>query len=195
MNQISRCSWPGEDPLYQAYHDEEWGVPVYDDRALFEKLILDGFQAGLSWITILRKRDHFFEAFDGFDPFKMIAYGPEKIESLMQDSGIIRNRLKIESSVTNAQTWLKIQETEGSFSEFLWKFVGGSPIQNSWNSYKEVPAETEESRMMSKALKQRGFRFCGPTIAYAFMQAVGMVNDHTTICFRHSELKKFDPLH
>ena len=115
MNQISRCSWPGEDPLYQAYHDEEWGVPVYDDRALFEKLILDGFQAGLSWITILRKRDHFLEAFDGFDPFKMIAYGPEKIESLMQDSGIIRNRLKIESSVTNAQTWLKIQETEGSF--------------------------------------------------------------------------------
>ena len=189
MNQISRCSWPGEDPLYQAYHDEEWGVPVYDDRALFEKLILDGFQAGLSWITILRKRDHFFEAFDGFDPFKMIAYGPEKIESLMQDSGIIRNRLKIESSVTNAQTWLKIQETEGSFSEFLWKFVGGSPIQNSWNSDNEVPAETEESRMMSKALKQRGFRFCGPTITYAFMQAVGMVNDHTTICFRHSEVK------
>ena len=119
----------------------------------------------------------------------MIAYGPEKIESLMQDSGIIRNRLKIESSVTNAQTWLKIQETEGSFSEFLWIFVGGSPIQNSWNSDKEVPAETEESRMMSKALKQRGFRFCGPTITYAFMQAVGMVNDHTTICFRHSELK------
>ena len=120
----------------------------------------------------------------------MIAYGPGKIESLMQDSGIIRNRLKIESSVTNAQTWLKIQETEGSFSEFLWKFVGRSPIQNSWNSDKEVPAETEESRMMSKALKQRGFRFCGPTITYAFMQAVGMVNDHTTICFRHSELKK-----
>ena len=189
MNQISRCSWPGKDLLYQAYHDEEWGVPVYDDRALFEKLILDGFQAGLSWITILRKRDHFLEAFDGFDPFKMIAYGPEKIESLMQDSGIIRNRLKIESSVTNAQTWLKIQETEGSFSEFLWKFVGGSQIQNSWSSDKEVPAETAESRMMSKALKQRGFRFCGPTITYAFMQAVGMVNDHTTICFRHSELK------
>ena len=189
MNQISRCSWPGEDPLYQAYHDEEWGVPVYDDRALFEKLILDGFQAGLSWITILRKRDHFFEAFDEFDPFKMIAYGPEKIESLMQDSGIIRNRLKIESSVTNAQTWLKIQETEGSFSEFLWKFVGWLPIQNSWNSDNEVPAETEESRMMSKALKERGFRFCGPTITYAFMQAVGMVNDHSTICFRHSELK------
>ena len=188
MNQISRCSWPGEDPLYQAYHDEERGVPVFDDRALFEKLMLDGFQAGLSWITILRKRDHFFEAFDGFDPFKMIAYGPEKIESLMQDSGIIRNRLKIESSVTNAQTWLKIQETEGSFSEFLWKFVGGSPIQNSWSSNKEVPAETAESRMMSKALKQRGFRFCGPTITYAFMQAVGMVNDHTTNCFRHSEL-------
>jgi len=189
MNQINRCSWPGEDPLYQTYHDEEWGVPIYDDRALFEKLILDGFQAGLSWITILRKRDHFFKAFDGFDPFKMIAYGPEKIDSLMQDSGIIRNRLKIESSVTNAQTWLKIQETEGSFSEFLWKFVGGSPIQNSWNSDIEVPAETEESKTMSKALKQRGFRFCGPTITYAFMQAVGMVNDHTTTCFRHSEVK------
>ena len=159
-----RCSWPKNDNTYIQYHDREWGVPVYGDRALFEKLILDGFQAGLSWITNLRKWNHLLDAFDGFDPFRMIAYGPEKIESLMQNSGIIRNRLKIESSVTNAQTWLKIQETEGSFSEFLWKFVGGSPIQNSWNSDKEVPAETTESKTMSKALKERGFRFCGPTI-------------------------------
>ena len=189
MNQISRCSWPGEDPLYQAYHDEEWGVPVYDDRALFEKLILDGFQAGLSWITILRKRKNFINAFDYFDPQVMAAYGPEKLESLMQEAGIIRNRLKIESSVTNAKAWLALQEEGTSFSDFLWQFVDGSPIHNVWKIKEEVPAETEESQAMSNALKKKGFRFCGPTISYAFMQAVGMVNDHTTDCFRYAQLK------
>ena len=189
MKEAARCAWPGEDPLYQDYHDREWGVPIYDDHALFEKLILDGFQAGLSWITILRKRENFMNAFDSFDPQVMAAYGPEKLESLVQDAGIIRNRLKIESSVSNAKAWLALQEEGISFSDFLWQFVDGSPIHNVWKTKEEVPAETAESKAMSNALKKKGFRFCGPTICYAFMQTVGMVKDHTTDCFRYVQLK------
>ncbi len=188
MTEVSRCGWPGTDPLYVAYHDEEWGVPIYDDRALFEKLLLDGFQAGLAWITILRKRENFIKAFDGFEPAVMANYGPEKIESLMQDKGIVRNRLKIESSVRSARAWLDIHDSGTTFSDFLWDFVGGEPIRNSWKTMADMPAETAESKAMSKALKQAGFNFCGPTICYAFMQAVGMVNDHTTDCFRHDEV-------
>ena len=183
-----RCSWPGEDPFYQAYHDEEWGVPIHDDRALFEKLILDGFQAGLSWITILRKREAFIKAFDGFEPAKIARYTPKKVERLMQDKGIVRNRSKIESTITSAQAWLDLRESGQSFDTFLWDFVGGDVKQNSWKSESLVPAETKESQAMSKALKAAGFKYCGPTICYAFMQAVGMVNDHTTKCFRHKEL-------
>ncbi|QPC42088.1 DNA-3-methyladenine glycosylase I [Kaustia mangrovi] len=181
---LARCGWPGTDPLYVAYHDEEWGVPEWDDRALFEKLILDGFQAGLSWITILRKRDAFREAFDGFEPERIVRYDADKVARLMEDKGIVRNRAKIEATVTNARVWLDIQEQQG-FSAYLWGFVDGAPIQNSFRTLGEVPAETAESRAISKDLKARGFRFCGPTIVYAFMQAVGMVNDHLTSCHRH----------
>ena len=189
MSEPVRCGWVGDDPLYQAYHDEEWGVPERDDRALFEKLILDGFQAGLAWITILRKRENFRAGFDGFKPDVIAAYGESKIESLLQDAGIIRHRGKIEATIGNARAWLAIQET-GSFSEYLWGFTDGRVLQNKWNDIKQVPAETAESRAMSKDLKARGFKFCGPTICYAFMQAVGMVNDHTTDCFRHAPLAK-----
>ena len=170
------------------YHDREWGVPVYDEKALFEKLILDGFQAGLSWITILRKRENFIRAFDGFEPEVIACYGPEKIKMLMEDSGIVRNRQKIESTILNAGAWLELRESGMNFSDFLWQFVGGKPKMNSWNSIDEVPAESSESRAMSQKLRKAGFRFCGPTICYAFMQAVGMVNDHTTECFRYKEL-------
>lgn len=186
---LKRCSWPGDDALYVAYHDEEWGVPEWDDQALFEKLLLDGFQAGLSWITILRKRDNFRRAFDNFDPAKMARYTPKKLESLMRDAGIVRNRSKIEASVTNAQAWLSIMERPGGFSGFLWDFVDGTPVQNQWRTSQEVPAETPMSKAMSKALKAEGFRFCGPTIVYAFAQAVGIVNDHTIDCFRHEEVR------
>ena len=188
MTDKHRCSWPGEDPFYVAYHDDEWGVPIYDDRALFEKLILDGLQAGLSWITILRKREAFIKAFDGFDPQKIARYSPKKVERLMQDTGIVRNRSKIESTIQSAQAWLDLKEGGQSFENFLWDFVGGEVRQNSWPDESQVPAETAESKAMSKALKQAGFKYCGPTICYAFMQAVGMVNDHTTRCFRHDEL-------
>ena len=184
----TRCSWPGKDPIYVDYHDREWGVPVYDEKALFEKLILDGFQAGLSWITILRKRENFIRAFDGFEPEVIACYGPEKIKMLMEDSGIVRNRQKIESTILNARVWLELRESGMNFSDFLWQFVGGKPKRNSWNSMDEVPAESSESRAMSQTLRKAGFRFCGPTICYAFMQAVGMVNDHTTECFRYKEL-------
>jgi DNA-3-methyladenine glycosylase I len=185
----TRCAWVGDDPLYQAYHDTEWGVPVRDDRALFEKLLLDGFQAGLSWITILRKRENFQRAFDGFEPAVIAGYGPEKLAALMQDAGIVRNRLKIEGAVKNARGYLEIMAAEpGGFSGFLWGFVGGAPLVNAWPSIKEVPTETAEARAMSKALKARGFTFVGPTICYAFMQAVGMVDDHTTDCFRHKQV-------
>jgi DNA-3-methyladenine glycosylase I len=163
-------------------------VPEHDDRALFEKLILDGFQAGLSWITILRKRENFRRAFDGFDPERIVRYTPKKLERLMQDAGIIRNRLKIAASVTNAKAYLKIMATQGSFDDYLWQFTDGRTIVNRWKHVKEIPPQTKEAEAMSKQLKKDGFRFCGPTICYAFMQAVGMVNDHTTDCFRRREL-------
>lgn len=183
-----RCPWCGVDPLYVAYHDEEWGVPEYDDRALFEKLILDGFQAGLSWITILRKRESFRRRFDGFEPEKLARWGARQIEAAMADPGIVRNRQKIEATVDNAKAYLRLMEKgPGAFRDFLWRHVDGRPKVNRWRSVKEVPAETAESRAMSKALKDAGFRFCGPTITYAVMQACGLVNDHLTVCFRHPE--------
>ena len=185
-----RCGWCGEDPIYVAYHDTEWGVPEYDDRALFEKLLLDGFQAGLSWITILKKRDNFRRAFDGFDPEKMARYGPKKIERLLQDKGIVRNRSKCEAAVTSAQAYLRMMERSGGFAEFLWNYVDGRPVTHRFSSAQEVPAETPLSKQISKALRQEGFRYCGPTIVYAFMQAVGMVNDHLTTCFRHVEVRR-----
>ncbi|MGL4494702.1 MAG: DNA-3-methyladenine glycosylase I [Beijerinckiaceae bacterium] len=182
----ARCRWPGVDPFYVAYHDTEWGVPETNSRALFEKLALDGFQAGLSWITILRKRDNFRKAFDGFNPEKIARYTPAKLEKLMGDAGIVRNRMKIDGMVPSARAFLKIEEREG-FSHFLWKFQDGRTRLNSFKSMKEVPAETPVAQAMSKALKQEGFTFCGPTIVYAFMQATGFVNDHLTGCFRHEE--------
>ncbi len=189
--QKTRCSWPGEDPFYIAYHDDEWGVPEWDDRALFEKLILDGFQAGLSWITILRKRENFRKAFDGFEPAKIARYSDKKVERLLGDAGIIRHRGKIEATIGNAKAYLDIMENEpGGFSGYLWGFVDGAPVQNKWATMKQVPAETPMSKALSKDLKARGFKFCGPTIVYAFAQAVGMVNDHTTTCFRHKDCAK-----
>ena len=182
----TRCPWPGVDPLYVAYHDEEWGVPERDSRALFEKLILDGFQAGLSWITILRKREAFRRAFDGFQPHIVARYGPDRIEALMGDAGIVRNRAKIEATIAGARAWLDIEEKQG-FSAFLWDFVDGRPVQNRFRTMEEVPAETALSRRVSKELKARGFNFVGPTIVYAAMQAMGFVNDHLVDCFRHAE--------
>jgi len=183
---LQRCPWPKQDPLYVAYHDEEWGVPEFDDRALFEKLVLDGFQAGLSWITILRKRENFRRAFDDFDPGKIARYPKRKIERLMQDAGIVRNRAKIEGAVGSARAWLAIMESGLGFSALLWDFLDGKPKLNNFRSTKQVPAETEISRKMSKELIGRGFKFVGPTIVYAFMQAVGMVNDHLVTCHRHA---------
>jgi DNA-3-methyladenine glycosylase I len=183
-----RCPWPGNDPLYIAYHDEEWGVPERDSQALYEKLILDGFQAGLSWITILRKREAFRAAFDNFHPEKIARYDRAKIEALMQNSGIIRNRAKIESSVTSARAFLKIQENEG-FSDYLWGFFEGKSLQNTYRDVSEVPAQTPLSARIAKDLKSRGFNFCGPTVIYAFCQATGMVNDHLVSCWRHSECR------
>jgi DNA-3-methyladenine glycosylase I len=180
LGAVTRCPWAGEDPLYQSYHDKEWGFPERDSRALFEKLTLDGFQAGLAWITILRKRENFRRAFDAFDPKKIARYTPARVEKLLKDPGIIRHRGKIESTISNARAYLEIED----FSSFLWDFVGGKPIVNHWKSIKQVPAETKESLAMSKALRDRGFRFVGPTIVYAFMQAVGMVDDHLLTCFR-----------
>ena len=186
-----RCPWPGVDPLYVAYHDQDWGVPEYDDRALFEKLVLDGFQAGLSWITILRKRDHFRTVFDGFDAEKIVRYTPEKIDSLLNDAGIIRHRGKIEGTVKSARVFLDIQEKQG-FSTYLWDFCDGRVINNHPLTMANIPTESEISRRLSKDLKARGFAFCGPTIVYAFMQAVGMVNDHLVGCFRHDEVKTLE---
>ena len=183
---LTRCPWPGTDPLYVAYHDEEWGVPERDDRALYEKLVLDGFQAGLSWITILRKRDAFRSAFDAFQPEKIARYTPKKIERLMQDEGIVRNRMKIEGAVASARAWLDVMDKGPGFSSLLWDFVGNAPLDQRRRNMNEIPAETEVSRAMSKELKARGFKFCGPTIVYAFMQATGMVNDHLTSCHRHA---------
>jgi DNA-3-methyladenine glycosylase I len=182
---LVRCAWPKDDPLYVAYHDEEWGVPEFDDRALFEKLILDGFQAGLSWITILRKRDNFRAAFDGFDPEIVAKYGKRKTNALMNDAGIVRNRAKIEGTVLSARAYLEIMETGPGFSVFLWDFLDGKPKVNRFRSRSQVPTETPVSRAMSKELIGRGFKFVGPTIVYAFMQAVGMVNDHMVTCHRH----------
>jgi DNA-3-methyladenine glycosylase I len=184
----NRCPWCGSLPIYQAYHDQEWGVPEWNDRALLEKLILDGAQAGLAWITILRKRDGYRRAFDNFDPEKMARYSDEKLASLQQDPGIIRNRLKIASARRNARAWIAIQEGPESFADFLWKFVDGAPIRNNWHSMADIPTVTPEAEAMSKALKKAGFNFVGPTIVYAFMQAVGMVNDHLVTCHRHREV-------
>ncbi|MGO9361781.1 MAG: DNA-3-methyladenine glycosylase I [Xanthobacteraceae bacterium] len=183
---LVRCPWPGEDPLYVAYHDEEWGVPEYDDRALFEKLILDGFQAGLSWITILRKRDNFRKAFDNFDPHKIARYDAKKIHALMNDAGIVRNRAKIEGAVASAKAYLKIMEEGPGFSKLLWDFVGNRPQLNTFETTASVPASTPLSVAVSKELASRGFKFVGPTIVYAFMQATGLVNDHLVTCHRHA---------
>jgi DNA-3-methyladenine glycosylase I len=182
---VNRCAWCGVDPLYVAYHDEEWGVPELDDRALYEKLVLDGFQAGLSWITILRKRENFRRAFDGFDPQIIAGYGPKKLHALMQDAGIVRNRAKIEGAVASARAYLDVMEKGPGFSALLWEFVDGRPKVNRFRRISQVPAETPLSRAISKDLSARGFKFCGPTIVYAFMQAVGMVNDHLVTCHRH----------
>jgi DNA-3-methyladenine glycosylase I len=182
---VVRCGWAGSDPLYLAYHDQEWGVPLRDERALFEMLILEGFQAGLSWITILRKRENFRRAFDGFGPQKVAAYDQSKVAVLLADPGIVRNRAKIEGAITSARAYLGLMAAPGGAAGWLWQFVDGQPIVNRRRSMAEVPAETPEARAMSKALRQRGFKFCGPTICYAFMQAVGMVDDHMVDCFRH----------
>lgn len=191
MTAKTRCAWPGTDPFYVAYHDEEWGVPEYDDRALYEKLMLDGFQAGLSWITILRKRENFRRAFDGFEPQKIARYSEVKVAKLLKDEGIIRHRGKIEGAIKSARAYLDIMEHEpGGFSAYIWKFVDGKPQQNRLQTMKQVPTQTPMSEALSKDLKKRGFTFCGPTIVYAFAQAVGMVNDHMTDCFRHKECAK-----
>ena len=185
---VVRCSWAKDDENI-AYHDNEWGVPVHDDRRLFEFLILEGAQAGLSWSTILKKRENYRRAFDGFDPAVVARYDRRKQERLLADEGIVRNRLKIASAIDNAKAFLAVQEEFGSFDEFIWGFVDGRPVQNAWRSLAEVPAHTDQSDAMSKELKRRGFRFVGSTICYAFMQAVGMVNDHLVDCFRHDQVK------
>jgi DNA-3-methyladenine glycosylase I len=187
---LARCPWPGTDPLYVAYHDEEWGVPEHDDRALYEKLVLDGFQAGLSWITILRKREAFRLAFDDFAPERIARYPKRKVEALMRDKGIVRNRMKIEGAIASARAWLEIMEKSKGFAPFLWDFVGSKPLVNRYRRMSDIPAETELSRTIAKELKARGFKFCGPTIVYAFMQATGMVNDHLTNCPRHAACVK-----
>ena len=188
-----RCPWCGSDPIYVAYHDQVWGVPEYNDLALFEKLCLDGQQAGLSWLTILKKQESFRAAYDQFDPELIARYDEAKIQSLLQDAGIIRNRLKVESIIRNARGYLQITESGRSFSDFLWSFVGGLPIQNYWQAFEDVPVFTDEAKAMSKALKKEGFNFVGPTIVYAFMQATGMVNDHLVQCFRHRECRAMAP--
>jgi DNA-3-methyladenine glycosylase I len=185
----TRCAWVGDDPLSIAYHDQEWGVPLHDDRRLFEFLILEGAQAGLSWMTILRKRENYRRAFADFDPVLVARFGDVEKQKLLADPGIVRNRLKIEAAVANAQALLAVVEKFGSFDAYVWGFVAGRPIQNAWTSLSQIPAQTEEAQAMSKDLKRRGFKFVGPTICYAFMQAVGLVNDHTTDCFRYEELR------
>ena len=181
----TRCAWVNDDPLYISYHDHEWGVPIYDDQRLFEFLILEGMQAGLSWITILKKRDNFRLGFDHFDPGKIMRYDKRKIEALLTDPGIIRNRLKVQAAISNAKAFFNVVEEYGNFSDYIWHFVDGKPIQNHWQDLTQVPATTEISNHMAKDLKKRGFKFVGSTICYAFMQAVGMVNDHTADCFLH----------
>jgi DNA-3-methyladenine glycosylase I len=188
--QKPRCEWPGTDPLYLAYHDQEWGTPVHDDRTLFEFLTLESAQAGLSWITILRKRDNFRKAFARFDPSKVAKFTDVKIERLLQDPGIIRNRRKIEAAVNNAKRFLEVQREFGSFDAYSWRFVGGAPLVNKWRALGELPATSPESDAFSKDLKNRGFKFVGSTIMYAHMQACGMVNDHLVHCFRYKEVQK-----
>ncbi|WP_203256098.1 DNA-3-methyladenine glycosylase I [Hyunsoonleella ulvae] len=183
-----RCGWCIGDPLYEAYHDEEWGVPVYDDDTLFEFLILETFQAGLSWITVLRKRENFRNAFDNFDYKKIALYNQDKIAELLQNTGIIRNKLKVNATVTNAQAFIKVQEEFGSFSKYIWGFVNGKPIKNALTDYKNAPANTTLSDTISKDLKKRGFKFVGTTVVYAYMQAIGIVNDHEVSCFRYHEV-------
>jgi DNA-3-methyladenine glycosylase I len=186
----TRCSWCGEDPLYISYHDREWGVPLHVDQRLFEFLILEGAQAGLSWLTILKKRVAYRNAYHQFDAEKIARFNSRSINRLLHNSGIVRNRLKVEASIVNARAYLDVKEAFGSFDRYIWQFVDHQPIQNSWRSVSEIPVTTEESNQMSKDLKQRGFRFVGPTICYAYMQAVGMVNDHVIDCFRHKEIIK-----
>lgn len=188
-----RCAWCGTDPLYVQYHDEEWGVPVHDDRRHFEFLILEGAQAGLSWSTILKKREHYRAALAGFDPARVARYGRRELARLMNDPGIVRNRLKIEAAARNARAFLGVQEEFGAFDKYVWRFVGGRPIQNRWRQVRQVPATTPESDALSKDLKRRGFSFVGSTIIYAYMQAIGMVNDHTVDCFRHRQLSARRP--
>lgn len=191
MSDVTRCRWPGNDPLYQSYHDKEWGVPEYEPRALYEKLVLDGFQAGLSWITVLRKRENFRKAFHSFDPQKIARYGKRDVDRLLKDAGIIRSRAKIEAAIKGARLWLEIEEKEpGGFRDLIWKHVGGKPQTNRFKIADQIPAQTEMSEGLAKELKQRGFNFCGPVIIYAFAQAIGMVNDHVTPCFRHGECAK-----
>ena len=184
-----RCSWPGTDPIYIRYHDKEWGVPLHDDRRLFEFLILEGAQAGLSWLTILKKRPHYRKAFDNFDPHKVAGYKARKVKELISNAGIIRNRLKIEAAIVNAGSFLAVQQEFGSFDKYIWEFVGAKTLRNNWNAVAEIPAQTATSVAMSSDLKRRGFKFVGPTICYAFMQATGMVNDHTVDCFRYKEVE------
>ncbi len=186
----NRCQWCTSDPAYLAYHDEEWGVPVHDDRRLFEMLVLEGAQAGLSWLTILKKRENYRAAFDGFDPEKVAHYGPPEIGRLLENAGIVRNRLKIESTIRNARVFLSVQTEFGSFDAFLWQHVDGTPIQNAWTSLAQIPPRTETSDALSKDLKKRGFKFVGSTICYALMQSVGMVNDHVTDCFRYEPIRQ-----
>ncbi|MGB8648731.1 MAG: DNA-3-methyladenine glycosylase I [Anaerolineae bacterium] len=185
---LTRCAWSGADPLYIAYHDQEWGVPMHDDRKLFELLCLEGAQAGLSWSTILHKRKNYRKAFDRFNPRKIARYDEEKVAALLQDPGIVRNRLKVRAFIENARTFLQIQKEFGTFDAFIWQFVGGRPRANAWRTLKEIPAFTTEAEAMSKELRRRGFRFVGPTICYAFMQSAGMVNDHMVECFRYREV-------
>lgn len=194
-NSAQNCSWPSSDPLLIKYHDKEWGVPVHNDRKLFEFLILEGFQAGLSWLTILRKRENFRKAFDNFDFNKVAAYDERKMNSLMNDSGIIRNRLKIAGAVSNAKAFLKVRKEFGTFDKYIWSFTGGKPIHNGFKSLKELPARTELSDLISMDLKKRGFKFVGSTIVYAHMQATGMVNDHIRKCFRYKVLAEGSGLH
>ena len=186
---LERCAWPGQDPLYIVYHDEEWGFPLHDDNRLFEMLVLESMQSGLSWITILRKREAFRLAFRQFDPGKVAKFGPKEIEKLLADSGIIRNRAKIEAAVANARATLAVQEKYGSLDSFLWRIVDGKPLLHRWSDYHEAPAKSVESELLAKECKQYGFRFIGPTVAYAFMQAVGMVNDHEVTCFRYEQCR------
>ena len=190
----TRCGWVNDDPLYVAYHDEEWGVPVRDDRRLFEMLILEGAQAGLSWYTILKKRDAYRRAFDGFDPERIAGYDERKVASLLQDPGIVRNRLKVHAAIGNARAWLEPSASGTRLPEFLWEFVDGVPVVNAWRRHADVPVSTPVSEAMSKALRRRGFRFVGPTICYAFMQAVGMVNDHVVSCFRRDACRVISEL-